>query len=102
MQGVESRGAVLFLEWITRYPATETTLGNAQFAQSFDPANPVTTPSGLANAQTALDDSGGAQLLLSNNNIALDIPLGEFQTGHRMTEKWPVHGDNRHEGIANL
>ena len=76
--------------------------GNALFAQSFDPANPAATPSGLANAQTALDNLAAAQLLLTNNNIALDVPLGELQTGHRMTEKWPVHGGNGHEGIANL
>ena len=99
---IESRGAVLFREWITRYSVIDTALGNALFAQSFDPANPAATPSGLANAQTALDNLAAAQLLLTNNNIALDVPLGELQTGHRMTEKWPVHGGNGHEGIANL
>ena len=99
---IESRGAVLFREWITRYPATDTALGNALFAQPFEPANPVTTPNGLARPQTALDKLAAAQLLLTNNNIALDVPLGQLQTGHRMHEKWPLHGGNRHEGIANL
>lgn len=99
---IESRGAVLFREWITRYPAAQTTLGNALFAESFDPANPVATPNGLANPQKALDNLAAAQRLLTNNNIALDVPLGELQTGHRMNEKWPLHGGNRHEGIANL
>ena len=99
---IESRGAVLFREWITRYPAAETTLGNALFAESFDPANPVATPNGLANPQKALDNLAAAQRLLTKNNIALDVPLGELQTGHRMNEKWPLHGGNRHEGIANL
>jgi acyl-homoserine-lactone acylase len=99
---IESRGAVLFREWITRYPATETTLGNTLFAQPFDPANPVATPNGLANPQTALDNLAAAQQLLSDHDIALDVPLGELQTGHRMNEKWPLHGGNRHEGIANL
>ena len=99
---IESRGAVLFREWITRYPATDTALGNVLFAQPFDPANPVATPNGLAQSETALDNLAAAQLLLTNNNIALDVPLGELQTGHRMSEKWPLHGGNRHEGIANL
>ena len=99
---IESRGAVLFREWITRYPAAETTLGNALFAEAFDPANPVATPNGLANPQKALDNLAAAQRLLTKNNIALDVPLGELQTGHRMNEKWPLHGGNRHEGIANL
>ena len=99
---IESRGAVLFREWITRYPAAQITLGNALFAESFDPANPVATPNGLANPQKALDNLAAAQRLLTKNNIALDVPLGELQTGHRMNEKWPLHGGNRHEGIANL
>ena len=99
---IESRGAVLFREWITRYPATDTALGNVLFAQPFDSANPVATPNGLAQSETALDNLAAAQLLLTNNNIALDVPLGELQTGHRMSEKWPLHGGNRHEGIANL
>ena len=62
-------------------------LGNALFAQPFEPANPVTTPNGLARPQTALDKLVAAQLLLTNNNIALDVPLGQLQTGHRMHEK---------------
>ena len=32
----------------------------------------------------------------------LDIALGELQRGHRSNEVFPVHGGNRHEGIANL
>ena len=44
----ESRGAVLFREWITRYPYDETYLGSSLFQNSFNPTQAATTPSGLA------------------------------------------------------
>ena len=40
----DSRGAVLFREWLTRYPYNETYLGRELFALPFNPAEPLTTP----------------------------------------------------------
>ena len=98
----ESRGAVLFREWITRYPYDETYLGSSLFQNSFNPTQAATTPSGLANADTALDKLAEAVLLLQGEGIALDTALGNLQIGHRLDRQYPVHGGNRHEGIANL
>ena len=42
----ESRGAVLFREWITRYPYDETYLGSSLFQNSFDPTKPRQRPRG--------------------------------------------------------
>lgn len=98
----ESRGAVLFREWITRYPYDETYLGSSLFQSPFDPTLPATTPSGLANAETALDKLAEAVLLLQGEGIALDTALGNLQIGHRFDRQYPIHGGNRHEGIANL
>ena len=98
----ESRGAVLFREWITRYPYDETYLGSTLFQSPFDPTQPATTPFGLANAETALDKLAEAALLLQGEGIALDTALGNLQIGHRFDRQYPLHGGNRHEGIANL
>ena len=98
----ESRGAVLFREWITRYPYDETYLGSSLFQNGFNPTEPATTPSGLANADAALDKLGEAVLLLQGEGIALDTALGNLQIGHRFDRQYPIHGGNRYEGIANL
>ena len=98
----DSRGAVLFREWLTRYPYNETYLGNMLFKNGFDPANPATTPNGLANPTEALAKLAEATAMLAAAGFELDIALGEFQRGHRADQIFPVHGGNRHEGIANL
>lgn len=98
----ESRGAVLFREWITQYPADETSLGSSLFQQSFNPMEAATTPAGLANTELALDRLARAVLLLEAEGIGLDTALGNLQIGHRSERQYPIHGGNRHEGIANL
>ena len=98
----ESRGAVLFREWITQYPADETSLGSSLFQQPFNPMEAATTPAGLANTDLALDRLARAVLLLEDEGIALDTALGNLQIGHRSERQYPIHGGNRHEGIANL
>ena len=99
---LDSRGAVLFREWLTRYPYNETYLGRELFDVPFNPAKPLITPFGLKNADTALDKLAEAVVLMVGAGVPLDTPLGEHQRGHRMSETFPIHGGNRREGIANL
>ena len=99
---VDSRGAVLFREWLTRYPYNETYLGRELFAVAFNPAKPLTTPLGLKDPGAALDKLAEAVALMDEAGIPLDTPLGEHQRGHRMSKVIPIHGGNRREGIANL
>ncbi len=99
---IESKGAVLFREWLTRYPYSETYLGNTLFAVPFDPEAPRTTPRGLKDTDEALNKLAQAVQLLQSADIPLDAPLGDYQVGHRMAAQFPIHGGNRHEGIANL
>jgi acyl-homoserine-lactone acylase len=61
---LDSRGAVLFREWLTRYPYNETYLGRELFALPFNPAEPLTTPAGLKDAATALDKLAEAVALM--------------------------------------
>jgi len=99
---LSSRGAVLFREWVTRYPYTDTYLGAGLFAQPFDPASAWDTPRGLANPENALNRLAEAVALLTRAGIALDVPLGDLQKGHRADQVFALHGGDRHEGIANL
>ncbi len=97
-----SRGAILFREWLTRYPYNETYLGRELFDVSFNPAKPLTTPFGLKNPDTALNKLAEAVALMVDAGVSLDTTLGKYQRGHRMNEIFPIHGGNRREGIANL
>jgi len=99
---LESRGAVLFREWLTRYDYTQTYLAPGLFAEPFDVANPAITPRGLENSELALDRLAEAQVLLREVGIALDSPLSTQQKVHRDDRVIAVHGGNRFEGVANL
>ena len=98
----DSKGAVLFREWLTRYSYWSTMHTGELFSANFDRENPITTPAGLADNQRALITLAEAVTLLIDNGIPLDIPLGELQKAHRAGKSFPVHGGNRYEGIANL
>jgi acyl-homoserine-lactone acylase len=98
----DSRGAVLFREWVTRYDYTATQFPGPLFKGDFDRSNPATTPIGLADTDRALTALAEAVSLLTTSNIPLDAPLGELQLAHRAGSALPVHGGNRFEGIANL
>lgn len=98
----DSKGAVLFREWLTRYSYWSTMHTGELFSANFDRENPITTPAGLAENQRALITLAEAVTLLIDNGIPIDIPLGELQKAHRAGKSFPVHGGNRYEGIANL
>ena len=99
---IDSKGAVLFREWLTRYRYEQTYLAGGLFAEAFDPEQPADTPAGLADPKGALERLAVAQSLLSDAGIALDVSLGELQRGHRAGQAIALHGGNRYEGIANL
>jgi acyl-homoserine-lactone acylase len=97
-----SRGAVLFREWLARYDYAEHFDAGSLFAEPFDAARPVTTPAGLADAALALEQLAAAVAVLEAAGLPLDAPLGAAQAAYRADERFPVHGGNRHEGVANL
>lgn len=99
---LESRGAVLFREWLTRYDYTQTYLAPGLFAVPFNPAEPATTPHTLSEPDLALNRLAEAQRLLQHANIALNTPLSALQKGHRAHTVLALHGGNRYEGVANL
>lgn len=103
---LESRGAVLFREWITRYPPGDLRDAGRLYAEGFDPSRPIDTPSGLAPASgtdTALVHLAAAAHLLRQRGWSLDVPLGEVQFHDKAGRRIPIHGgDGGFEGLLNL
>ena len=100
---LDSRGAVLFREWITRYDGDDLSGAGKLFAVDFDPADPVGTPNTLAPGALALENLGHAVSVLAGQGLALDVPLGEVQFAYRGGQRIPIHGGNGgYEGIENF
>ncbi len=71
---VESRGAVLFLEWAQGF--WNRTRGNA-FATPWDPSDPMGTPRGLAEPGLAVQVLEEAAQAVLGRYGSLDVPFGE-------------------------
>ncbi|MEM9594657.1 MAG: penicillin acylase family protein [Acidobacteriota bacterium] len=104
---VESRGAVLFREWITQYDAGDLLDAGALFAEEFDPERPIDTPRGLAAPAAGPDGAlvklAKAARLLQERGLALDTTLGSLQYHDKGTERFAIHGgDGAYEGLLNL
>ncbi|WP_186289672.1 penicillin acylase family protein [Methylomonas koyamae] len=110
----DSRGAVLFREFLSGFRPEagghEDTLmaANRQiFAQAFDPAEPLATPSGLAPAPKSAPDPALLALAkaaqrLKQAGIELDARLGDVQFSPKNAVKIPIHGGQGQEGILNM
>jgi len=99
---LDSVGAVLWREFITRYSSRESRRAGALFAEKFDPADPVNTPRGLAAGDLALQKLAEAVRLLDRAGIALDTPLGELQYNNKNNGRIPIHGGlGGYEGVEN-
>ena len=104
---VDSRGAVLFREWISQYATDDLRDAGRLFAEGFDPARPIATPSGLAPAgddgDLALRHLAEAAALLASRDLPLDVPLGTLQFHDKGERRIAVHGgDGDFEGLLNL
>lgn len=99
---LDSRGAVLFREWITRYNYRETKRKGALFAVPFDANDPVNTPRGLGDKGIALQKLAEAVQVMAKAGLAPDVRLGDVQFAYRAGEKIALHGGNNADGIANI
>lgn len=98
----DSSGAVLFREWLAAYPYEDGMRAGDLFAVPFALAQPAATPNTLADPTLALQKLAQAAALLESAGYALDVPLGAAQFAYRGERRIPIHGGNRHEGVANL
>ena len=100
---LESRGAVLFREWLGQFAQADFLGKGKLFAVDFDPKDPVGTPHTLADGRAPLENLGRAVAVLHSRSIALDAPLGELQYADKAGRRMPVHGgDGFIDGLMNM
>lgn len=104
----DSRGAVVWREFLGDFDADAHIDAGTLFDVPFDPADPVGTPRDLREPpEDPADDRilaalAGAVLRLDAAGIPLDATLAEAQYTVRAGRKIPVHGGGRNEGVTNL
>ncbi|RLA05782.1 MAG: acylase, partial [Gammaproteobacteria bacterium] len=99
---LESKGSVLFREWINLYKYSETYNKGTLFAVAFDPKDPANTPRGLADKDLALKNLAQAIINMEKAGLELDSTLGDVQFAYRGGKKIAIHGGEGAEGIANI
>jgi acyl-homoserine-lactone acylase len=100
---LDSRGAVLFREWLGQFQQGDFLNKGKVFSVQFDPADPVHTPRTLADGPQAVDNLKKAVAVLESQHIALDVPLGELQYADKHGRRMPVHGgDGFIDGLMNM
>ncbi|HSL57661.1 MAG TPA: penicillin acylase family protein [Acidimicrobiales bacterium] len=104
---LDSVGAVLWREVVAQLPRSEAFDAGAIWAEPFDPARPVATPSGLAPASADGTDLAMVWLaravqLLDVAGVPADVPLGDLQQAPRRDGvRVPIHGGTEAEGVTN-
>ncbi|WP_367166344.1 penicillin acylase family protein [Marinobacter sp.] len=108
----DSNGAHLMREFLAAFRVSRhRELSDELFATAFDPAEPVTTPSGLAPIDTAnaeidpvLQALAAAADRLNKAGIALDAPLGDVQYVLKAEGEQPIaiSGGYSFEGAFNM
>lgn len=104
---LDSRGAVLWREFITRFEPRDHLRAGALFAEDFDPERPLETPRGLAaprdGRDQVLEALAQAVRVLERAGLPLDVPLGRVQRADRGGRHVAIHGGHGFwEGVPNF
>jgi len=99
---LDSKGAVLFREWLYQHKYSEIFKKGNLFAVDFDANDPVNTPRDLADESIALKALEKSVAILNSAGLNLDVKLGDVQFAYRAGDKIPLHGGENIEGIANI
>lgn len=94
----DSRGGVLFDNWWRKYA----TRRDSAWAVSWDPAQPLTTPRGLADPKRAAAAFANAVADVKRRYGALDVPWGEVHRVRRGGVDVPVGGCASDEGCFRV
>jgi acyl-homoserine-lactone acylase len=94
---LDSRGAVLFREWVMSFAAI-----NEIFRVVYDPADPVGTPKGLGTGEVVINNLKRAVQMLRAQKIPLDARLGDLQYANKPGARIPIHGGHHLEGVMNM
>jgi len=104
---IDRAGPALFREFASRYESKDLLAAGPLWAQPFDPADPVATPSGLAPAPAdgvdpALSNLTTAVQILAKAGHGPEVALGELQAADRNGTAVPIHGGNAVDGTTNV
>jgi acyl-homoserine-lactone acylase len=104
---LHSVGAVVWREFLGAYTNAQLNNAGPLFSVPFSASAPITTPHGLTpapgtGADPLLDKLAEAVLALNRAGIPLDRPLGEVQHSPRGGGRFPLHGGQGREGVANV
>ena len=100
---LDSRGSVLFKEFIGRYEPQDLPRKGKLWDVDFDPADPVHTPNTLAAGPLALENLARAMLIMQSRGLAPDVRLGDVQYADKAGRRIPIHGgDGAYDGVLNM
>ena len=103
---LDRSGPALWREFMSRYEYTDLLDEGPLWAEPFDPADPVGTPSGLHPAAEGEDDVlvnlARAVQTLKGAGFEVSVPLGDIQFAMRDGDKVPIHGGNALDGTTNV
>jgi len=104
---LDSVGAAVWREFITRYDSTQLQEAGALWATPFDATKPVDSPSGLAPAGDGGEDPvlvnlARAVQILDKAGVAADAKLGDLQFADRNGTRVPIHGGDNSDGTTNV
>ncbi|MCB1258082.1 MAG: penicillin acylase family protein, partial [Microthrixaceae bacterium] len=104
---INSKGAVLWREFLATFSEADLRGGGSLFAIPFDMNDPVRTPRDLAAAPASGTDPVHTAMwtaldVLASTGIAPDCALGDVQFIERSGQRIPLHGGNEVEGIVNV
>ncbi len=100
---LDSPGAVLWRETMTRFPAGVFDEAGALFSEPFDPARPTVTPAGFAADTTLVNQAlGRAVQTITKAGFDIDATMGAAQFTERSGERIPLHGGTNADGVTNV
>ncbi len=100
---LDSAGAVLWRETMTRFPAAAFEQAGPLFSEPFDPARPTVTPAGFSdNATLVALAIGRAVQTITKAGFDIDATMGAAQFTERSGERIPLHGGTNADGVTNV
>ena len=102
---VQSRGAVLWREYLTLFSTKDRTDGGALYRVGFDPNDPINTPNTLNDDVDVdvLQNLGIAAKHMVHDGWPLDVALGDMQRDGRVGDSGiPVGGGTEVDGVASV
>lgn len=104
---LDRSGPMVWRELLSAFENEDLREAGPLWAQPFDPADPVGTPSGLAEppgdgSDPVLDALRAAVDRIDEAGLALDAPLGDVQFADRNGTIVGIHGGDNRDGVTNI